>query len=270
MTVRPSGRSFIPRLAAISLLTVVGAGRAAPADEVKTPQVEYSAIQAGTGGVNTYVPGKWGILNLEVTNPLDEPHELLSTTYFTGYPTLQFGRRIWVPARSRLRTWQPVLTPQLSRQETRQFEFQSLVLELAHDDEVATRDDTGRVLHSGFLPAQLESPITGMIGSFTDNARKEGEPDMAHELVVAARVSQRLSTRVAGLWDRHYVPDETSLQPLHHLRETVERGLHGKRRERLPLNELRLLGLDGILEYLQRVANGIGRGGQRRERPGGR
>src|SRR5689334_8563756 len=102
---RASCRSTVSWLAAVLLLMDLGWDRPCSADDVKAPQVEYSAIHAGTGGVNTYVPGKWGILNLEVTNPLDEPHELLSTTYFAGHPTLQFGRRIWIPARSRLRTW---------------------------------------------------------------------------------------------------------------------------------------------------------------------
>src|SRR5262249_14918677 len=97
------------------------------ADEVQTPKVEYSAIQATSGGVNVYVPGKWGLLNLEVVNPLPEPHELLSTTYFEGQPTLQFGRRIWVPARSRLRTWQPVLAPEITAP-VNEIEFHSLVL----------------------------------------------------------------------------------------------------------------------------------------------
>jgi hypothetical protein len=218
MTVPVCCRSSIPWLAAILLLTVVGSRRCVSADETTKPQVEYTAIHAGTGGVNTYVPGKWGIVNLEVTNPLNVPHELLSTTFFTGHPTLQFGRRIWVPARSRLFTWQPVLVPDQTFQGTSHFEFQSLVLEPAPDREVATRDDTGRVLHSGILPAQLQSPITGMIASsVADGNRMEGFPDMAYELLVAARRCQRLSTRVTGLWDRNPVPDDESLQPLHQL-----------------------------------------------------
>jgi hypothetical protein len=198
---------------------------AALADEPRAPQVEYSAIQAGTGGVNTYVPGKWGILNLTVTNPLDEPRELLSTTYFSGHATLQYGRRIWVPAQSRLLTWQPVLAPKLSAGGKEQLEIQSLILEQHHENEVATRDDTGRVLHSGVLPVQLEPAITGVISSLSADARREGQTDPAYELVVAARISQRLSTRVVGLWDRNFVPDEFSLQPLHHLVVTDGRAL---------------------------------------------
>ena len=77
----------------------------------RVPEVEYSPIQPGVGGVSVYQPGKWSILNLDVRNPLDTPHELLSTTYFDGQPTLQFARRVWLPARSRLLTWQPVLVP---------------------------------------------------------------------------------------------------------------------------------------------------------------
>jgi hypothetical protein len=179
-------------------------------------QVEYSAIHAASGGVNVYVPGKWGILNLEVTNPLKQPHELLSATYFEGQPTLQFGRRIWIPARSRLRTWQPVLAPALPREPTASFEFESLVLDAAAGTQVAARDDTGQILHSGILPAVVEIPITGFIDSL-DRDVPGAESEAAYELVVTARLSQRLSTRLAGLRDRHYAPDDVSLQSLHQL-----------------------------------------------------
>src|SRR5437762_6712832 len=83
----------------------------------RRPQVEYSPIQPGMGGVSVYAPGKWGILNLHVRNPVETPQELLSTTYFEGQPTLQYGRRLWLPARSRLFTWQPVLIPGRSSEE---------------------------------------------------------------------------------------------------------------------------------------------------------
>jgi hypothetical protein len=200
----------------VSLLMGFGWSRPSAADDVKSPQVEYSPIQAATGGVNTYVPGKWGLLNLTVTNPLDEPRELLSTTYFAGHATVQYGRRIWIPARSVLHTWQPVFAPDIPPDGKDQFEIQSLVFEHDRDQEVATRDDSGRLLHSAVLPVQSEPFITGMLSSLTD-VRRDGEMDVAYELVVAARLSQRMSTRISGLWDRNVVPDEFSLQPLHQL-----------------------------------------------------
>jgi hypothetical protein len=195
------------------------------AEEIKAPQVEYSTIHAASGGVNAFVPGKWGLLNLEVVNPLQESHELLSTTYFEGEPTLQFGRRIWVPARSRLRTWQPVLLPRVSSQAGDRFEFHSLVLDVAAGKEVATRDDTGQVLHSGILPAQLENPITGLLESLDESQLRDTEGSSAYELVIASRLSQRLSTRLAALRDPNFAPDDVSLQSLHQLVVTDNRAI---------------------------------------------
>src|SRR5262249_5787595 len=140
----------------------------AAGDEARDPQVSYSGIRATAGGVHTYVPGKWGILQVQVTNPLDQPHEFLSSTYFVGEPTLQYGRRVWVPARSRLNTWQPVLLPQSLSDKTGSVEFRSLVIKAAEGEEVLARDDAGEMLHSGVLPAQFQPSVTGVIESLAD------------------------------------------------------------------------------------------------------
>src|SRR5262249_33037868 len=165
------------------------------------------------GGVNVYVPGKWGLLNLEVVNPLPEPHELLSTTYFEGQPTLQFGRRIWVPARSRLRTWQPVLAPEITAP-VNEIEFHSLVLKSGAEDKVAAREDTGQVLHSGLLPVDLEKQITGLLENHDESRTGDPDWDTARNLVIAARLSQRMSTRLAAPREQNFLPVEASLQSL--------------------------------------------------------
>ena len=181
----------------------------ASGDDARKPRVEYSAIQAGMGGVSLYVPGKWGILNLAVKNPLEESHELLSTTYFDGQPTLQFGRRIWLPARSQLSTWQPVLSPSLPPGARDRFEFHSLVFDASGADDVATRDVSGQMLHSGILPAQLETPLTGLV----DIREVNGLEDTAHDLVAASRVNQGLSPRVVSFPGQSFSPDCVSFSP---------------------------------------------------------
>src|SRR5262249_32986946 len=149
-----------------SLLSVAGfLPYSVLAEEVQAPRVEY---QATSGGVHVFVPGKWGVLNLEVINPLHEPQELLSTTYFEGQPTLQFGRRIWVPARSQLQTWQAVLAPEDSAQASDRLDFHSLVLKETSDTDVAAHDDTGRILHSGFLPVHRDMSVVGILENPSD------------------------------------------------------------------------------------------------------
>src|SRR5262249_21123852 len=84
-------------------------------------------------------------------------------------------------------------------------------------DKVAVREDTGQVLHSGLLPVHLEKPITGLIENHDESRAGEADWDRARELVIAARLSQRLSTRLAAPRDQNFLPDDVSLQSLQQL-----------------------------------------------------
>ena len=58
-------------------------------------------VRASSAGTNAYVSGKWGVLRLNLTNPTSQSVEVLTATYFEDEPTLQYGRRVWMPAMSR-------------------------------------------------------------------------------------------------------------------------------------------------------------------------
>src|SRR6516225_340433 len=127
MTFFDSGSARAQLRAAWALTAVFALVAVTIADETKAPMVHYSAIRSGGGGLHTYVPEKWSVIALEVINPLDEPREVLSTTYIDNNPTLQYGRRIWIPARAQLKSWHPVLLPKLSPEKGGKFEFHSLI-----------------------------------------------------------------------------------------------------------------------------------------------
>ena len=66
------------------------------------------------------------------------------------------------------------------------------------------------MLHSGIVPARVERPVTGFMGS-SDVAT--GQPDLAYELVVAGRSSQPDQGRKLALFDvQSRIPDDFSLQ----------------------------------------------------------
>jgi hypothetical protein len=201
-----TGLAFAAALACVA----VAAG-----EDAKVPMVHYSAIRSGGGGLHTYIPEKWGVIALDVTNPLDEPRELLSTTYIDNRPTLQYGRRIWVPARSRLKTWHPVLLPKLLPDKGGKFEFHSLIPESGGAGESLTREDTGQLLHSGTFPAQGRVPVTGMIETLEPPS--PDDVDWAYDLVVAVRCEQRLGRRLDHLGDHFFAPDDVGLALLDHL-----------------------------------------------------
>jgi hypothetical protein len=135
----------------------------------------------------------------------------LSTTYFEGQPTLQYGRRLWLPARSRLFTWQPVLVPDHSSAENDRLQFHSLVLETSGSVERVARD-SAQMLDSGFLPLSLETATTALVDG-RDDERPDLERDSAHQLVVAARVSQRLHADPVSFPGQRFAPGTVSFSP---------------------------------------------------------
>ncbi|MBC8114640.1 MAG: hypothetical protein H7062_09705, partial [Candidatus Saccharimonas sp.] len=104
--------------------------------QTERPEIQFSVVRTSAGGVHAYAPNKWGSLQINLVNNRDVPRDLLCATYFDGAPTLQFGRRVWLPPRSQLRTSQPILIPQMNSDKGRSLNFRSLVLDTNTPDEV--------------------------------------------------------------------------------------------------------------------------------------
>lgn len=196
------------------------AGGPAPASAQEQPkalEVQQSVIRPSVGGLYSYVPGKWSVLGLTVSNPDNHPRDVLNATYFDGAPNLQYGRRLWIPAKARLKTWEPVMVPQLEPGAERSFAFHSVVLDLDRNDhdEVLSRENSGELLHSGVVPARVERPVTGFLT--VADEKNEGGDDLAYNLVVAARIQQHLTRKLSFFDDHESSPDEFSLQSLDQL-----------------------------------------------------
>jgi|GEM_PF-397230 len=204
-------RSLPVIVSALSLAHGLGGQDSAAQDQPPALRVDHSAVNANVGGLHLCVPEKWSVLDLVVTNPLKEPREILSATYFDGAPTLQYGRRVWVPAQARLTTWLPVLLPKLPSPagSSPQFDIHSVVVDPNQSQEVLHREDTGGRLHSGILPARFDRPITGYMGPTNHVA---GQTDPAYELVIAGRSSQRQSRQLTFFDPQSRIPDDFALQ----------------------------------------------------------
>src|SRR4051812_14861719 len=63
-------------------------------------------------GMGVLVPGRWGTVGVQVANPGDAAVEVLSSHFFPGAADVQFGRRLWVPARARRLASYPVRVPE--------------------------------------------------------------------------------------------------------------------------------------------------------------
>lgn len=217
MVRRSSGLALGLALAGLCLWPTGGAlAQSEPADPNQPKKnVGFAVGLVSPGGTYAYVPGRWGTLHVQLKNPTDKAMELIAATYFDGESTLQYGRRMWVPARSRLETWHPVLLPKQSTTGTQRYNFQTLVMDTNQAQEVLLRSDSGFLQHDGILRATNTKVVMGVIDGLAETANLEG--DETHELLVAVRSGEQLNRYITNLGDRIFTPGEESLDALDNL-----------------------------------------------------
>lgn len=179
-------------------------------------QMWHSAVRGTASGLYTYVPGKWSLLSVEATNRSSTAQEVLTTSFFDGEQALQYGRRLWLPAGSKLRSWYPVLVPAHIEPERNQIGINSLVLDPDAPSEVLVRENTGEFVHTALLPIFRGAPVTGLIDSLVPPPDPRASSP-AYDLVVATRVGNRLNRATSQLNERLFAPDDTALEALHQL-----------------------------------------------------
>ena len=190
---------FLPawlRLVAVLAITWQWSGIASVAlGQTEKPEIQFSVVRASSGGVHVYAPNKWGSLQINLVNNRDVARDLLCATYFDGAPTLQFGRRVWLPPRSQLRMSQPILIPQMNAEQGRSLNFRSLVLDTNTAEEVLLRDEAGHMLHDGAILVTHQSSITGLIDDLADGVG--GLSNDIFDLAIACRLNEGHSRQIA-------------------------------------------------------------------------
>lgn len=128
-------------------------------------------VNIAVGGIGIYRPEAWGAVKISLRNAQDREVNLLTTTHFQGDPTLQFGRRFWMPPQSRMVIWHPIRMPaaKLANSESgdeteRFFELQSQVLNTEGDTETLAISDTGALHFDQAFRISDDSPTTAVIG----------------------------------------------------------------------------------------------------------
>ena len=129
-------------------------------------------MEVHTSSLQQHKPGEWSTLSVRATNPTDEDQEALVAVLFEGGKR-QFGRRMWVPARSDRSTWLPIAVPPEIPTESGSVEYSTLVFDAAADREILTRAEGEgltsssvlRISHDPvrstfFLPKPLLSPTS--------------------------------------------------------------------------------------------------------------
>ncbi len=200
------------------------AGSSPPATDASSPaevpgkspdEFRFTVAWVSTGGSYIYVPEKWGELRINLVNNRDEPRDLMCATYFQDQPNLQFGRRVWVPAKSTLRISHPIVIPARDPSQGRALNLQSLVVDATEGGDVLVKNNTGQMLHDGALLVTFSGRNTGLIG--TTGTDRDVPSAEVTDLIMATRVSQQLSNRYSLLLDQFLPADESELSSLDHL-----------------------------------------------------
>ncbi|MBC7854091.1 MAG: hypothetical protein IAF94_11700, partial [Pirellulaceae bacterium] len=154
-------------------------------------------------GATAYLPERWGTVQLQFTNLEEEPRELLAVTFMAKDRTLQFGRKAWVPARTRLTLDHPIRFPP-AEEGAKGYDILTLLLDARQKDEAILRGGLGELQLGGRLRL-AEEPATAILNLrenlWDESTLYELPVDFPYELVVAAKSSEMIGRSMAQLND---------------------------------------------------------------------
>lgn len=165
-------------------------------------------------GLYTFVPNTWTELHFQLENRSDQPRNLLTSTYFGDESTLQFGRRTWLPAHSRLNLTHPAKLPSEDKFKDQTLEFHSLVIDESQGSELLIKNESGQVRHDRSALITPTARNTGIIAGWKLD---DAVPQDVLDLVIASRVNQGLNNKTTVLAGQFLPCDETYLGYLDHL-----------------------------------------------------
>ena len=179
-----------------------------------TPGDGNPVIQMGSAaGSRRYRPGSWGVVQVNAVNPTDESAELSAAVYFAGEPTLQYGRKIWVPAHSALASTCPVRIPNSLEAGASYMELISVPIDQADGSDVLGQSHMDAMSRARPLIVNDDPVVVGILGDFENPSPPGGESrfhkgveltpplpdDAVHDLVLAGRRALGLSRRVSTM-----------------------------------------------------------------------
>lgn len=184
-------------------------GASAPALEIGFSLDANSRL----GGL-TYVPEEWGEFLLRLENRGDTAAQLLCTSYFDGLPSVQFGRKVWLPPESRLLLSHPVLFPAADRIPDGSATVVSLLIDDSQEPEVLLKSASGQLQRDRTFLVSDTGRHTGVMAGWKST---DVVPQDVVDLITAVRVYQGLNNKLTYLAGQFLPADETSLNYLDHL-----------------------------------------------------
>jgi hypothetical protein len=188
-------------LAAVSALLAIRSA-AAQSDAPQPLEYRVAHLSAVGGGVYAHAADEWSLLTLQLANRGEHPVELLCTSYFDVEPTQQYGRRVWLPPRSRLQTQYPIRIPPLSDPEQTGFGMHTMVSIAGDTPAGIVRDDSGRLRMSETLRITRQSPVAGIVSPLETEGPREGAAVSPRDLITTAQLDRKLPRGATTLGDR--------------------------------------------------------------------
>lgn len=156
--------------------------------------INVQALGSSTG-LNSFTPGRWGVVSVTVVNDSDEPATVRASVNIKTTPDLRFSRDVWLPGRSTRTTSIPVhLPPDLVGE--KQFEISRRV--------VSGAKISGSLDATTLLPIAAPG-VTAFIKdhSFEGDEAESKVKDPSYEVVLAMRqargYTRTLTTPTEGL-----------------------------------------------------------------------
>lgn len=200
-------------LCLIGILIAVGSFSAASGIAQESSEKQWHVAKVpGSAGLRHYSPGTWGIVDVSVGNRGEEATEVLVASHFEEDPTLQYGRRIWIPAHSRRSTWYSVLPPGGNRPAQGRYNLKSLLLSARENTASTAQWQRSQLLATSWLSAKHRRLATGMI----QDAAGEGR-NFPYELVVALRIASGLPREISTFHGESLPPIPSALEGMDQL-----------------------------------------------------
>ncbi|MBS0202939.1 MAG: hypothetical protein JSS49_08585 [Planctomycetes bacterium] len=186
-------------------------------DQPASPSNAIENFNLSTGGTGLYRPDKWGVVKVSLRNPQQHEVHLLATTHALNEPTLQYGRRLWMPARSQLTSWNPMRMPPLDHPQQTQFDLRSMVINRSSGVEAMSANEFGAMQFDQSFRVAADEQVTALIVDRSNDQTPGLLSTDPQEFVLTARLDRGLKYNLTILGDPLLPASEELLDALDHL-----------------------------------------------------
>lgn len=177
----------------------------APAQDREPTTLRLGGV--APGGVRNYVTTNWGTFDLNLTNLTDTDRQARVLVFYAGRPDQQYGRDVWVPARSTLSTWM-LVGPAAGEHAPTSCDIQVLLYDRSGgEDRLILPPGEERIRSRGVIYREREPSTTLMVDEdppeetvFGRLPQPDSRAEEAARLVRTSRHARKLSAAVSRVW----------------------------------------------------------------------